>query len=137
MARRKSKTLTELELEIMNVLWRKGRATVQEIRDIMADHRPLAYTSISTMMGILEKKGYVAHDTQGRSYVYRPTVERVKAQRSLVQNFLARVFHGSPALLMLNLIANEEISPSELDHVQRAIDRRKKEIVNNDGSESS
>ena len=75
MARRKTNTLTELELELMNVLWRKGRATVQEIRDALAEQRPLAYTSISTMMGILEKKGYVNHESVGRSYVYSPLVE--------------------------------------------------------------
>lgn len=136
MARRKTKTLTELELELMNVIWRKERATVQEIRDALAEHRPLAYTSISTMMGILEKKGYVSHEAVGRSYVYGPIVERKKAQRSLVHNLLSRVFHGSPALLMLNLIANEEMSPSELDHVQRAIDRRRKEIVDDESKSS-
>jgi BlaI family penicillinase repressor len=132
MARKKTNTLTELELELMNVLWRKGRATVQEIREALADDRPLAYTSISTMMGILEKKGYAGHEAVGRTYVYSPLVERVKAQRSLVQNLLSRVFHGSPALLMLNLIANEEISTSELDHVERAIDRRRKEMVDDE-----
>ena len=129
MARRKGKTLTELELELMRVLWRKGRASVQEIRDALAEERPLAYTSISTMMGILEKKGYVSHKTVGRTYIYTPLVERTRAQRSLVQNLLQRLFHGSPALLMLNIIATEDITSSELDHVKRAIDRRKREMA--------
>ncbi len=136
MARRKGNTLTELELELMNVVWRKGRANVQEIRDALADERPLAYTSIATMMGILEKKGYVTHETEGRTYVYSPLVERTRAQRSLVNNLLQRVFHGSPALLMLNIIATEDITPSELDHVRRAIDRRKREMVEHEPDSS-
>jgi len=122
----------------MNVLWRKGTATVQEVRDALADERPLAYTSISTMMGILEKKGYVAHETVGRTYVYAPLVERTHAQRSLIHNLLQRLFHGSPALLMLNIVATEDITPSELDHVKRAIDRRRSEMAEDDSeSESS
>ena len=129
MARRKGKILTELELELMHVLWRKSSASVQDIRDALAVERPLAYTSISTMMGILEKKGYVTHETVGRTYVYSPVVERTRAQRSLVHNLLQRLFHGSPALLMLNIVATEDISPSELDHVRRAIDRRKREMA--------
>ena len=129
MARRKGKILTELELELMHVLWRKGSASVQDIRDALADERPLAYTSISTMMGILEKKGYVAHETVGRTYVYSPVVERNRAQRSLIHNLLQRLFHGSPALLMLNVIATEDITTSELDHIRRAIDRRKREMA--------
>jgi len=137
MARRKGNTLTELELELMNVLWRKGRASVNDIREALAEERPLAYTSISTMMGILEKKGYVTHDTVGRTYVYAPLVERTRAQRSLIQNLLHRVFHGSPALLMLNIIASEDISSSELDHVQRAIDRRKREMAEDEPESES
>ena len=129
MARRKGKILTELELELMHVLWRKGSASVQDIRDALANERPLAYTSISTMMGILEKKGYVTHETVGRTYVYTPVVERNRAQRSLVHNLLQRLFHGSPALLMLNVIATEDISTSELDHIRRAIDRRKRDMA--------
>ena len=136
MVRRKANTLTELELELMNVLWRKGQASVQEIREALSEERPLAYTSISTMMGILEKKGHVTHETVGRTYVYRPLIERSHAQRNLINSLLQRAFHGSPALLMLNLIATEDLSSSELDHVKRAIDRRKKEMADHE-SESS
>jgi len=135
MPRRKANILTELELQLMHVIWRKGSATVQDIRDALSHERPLAYTSISTMMSILEKKGYVTHETVGRTYVYTPVVERNRAQRSLVHNLLQRLFHGSPALLMLNIIATEDISPPELDHVRRAIDRRKREMAE-DGPES-
>src|SRR4029434_6365327 len=94
MARRKSPTLTEVELELMDVLWARGSATVSEIVETLPDER-LAYSSVLTMMRILEQKGYVTHEKEGRAFVYRPLVDRQQAQQSVIGYLLKRFLHNS------------------------------------------
>ncbi|QQS46029.1 MAG: BlaI/MecI/CopY family transcriptional regulator [Acidobacteriota bacterium] len=122
MARRKSPTLTEVELELMDVLWEKGRATVSEIVEALPDER-LAYSSVLTMMRILEQKGYVEHEKEGRAFVYRPVVDRQQAQKSVIGYLLKRFFNNSPELLVVNLLETEELGPAEIEKLKEMIDK--------------
>ena len=122
MARRKSPSLTEVELELMDVLWDKGRSTVSEIVEALPEER-LAYSSVLTMMRILEQKGYVEHEKEGRAFVYRPLVDRNQAQKSVIGYLLKRFFNNSPELLVVNLLETEELGPAEIEKLKEMIDK--------------
>jgi predicted transcriptional regulator len=120
-ARRKSPTLTEVELELMDILWQKGSATVGEIVEALPEAR-LAYSSVLTMMRILEQKGYVAHEKEGRAFIYRPLVDRHQARKNVIGYLLKRFFNNSPELLVVNLLEHEEMSEAEVKRLKRLID---------------
>jgi predicted transcriptional regulator len=121
MARRKSRTLTDAELRIMEVLWDKGSATVAEVADALAGKDGSAYTTILTMMGILRVKGYLSCRKRGRAHVFTPRVGREDAARKAVRQLLARFFAGSPGELVLSFLRDEDLSPEELDDLKRQI----------------
>lgn len=121
MARRKSPTLTEVELELMDVLWEKGAATVSEIVEALPGTR-LAYSSVLTMMRILEQKGYVSHEKEGRAFIYRPVVDRRQAQKSVLGYLLKRFFNNSPEMLVVNLLEHEDVTPAEVKRLKRMIE---------------
>jgi len=120
--RKKSTTLTEAELRIMEVLWRKARATVA---DVTADlgPPPLAYNSVLTTMRILEQKGYVGHEEAGRAYAYHPLVERDAAARSAVGQVVTKFFGNNAGALALRLIETERPSDDELSRLRALIER--------------
>jgi predicted transcriptional regulator len=124
MARRKSPTLTEVELELMDVLWERGSATVSEIVESLPDER-LAYSSVLTMMRILEQKGYVTHEKEGRAFIYRPLVDRGQAQKSVIGYLLKRFFNNSPELLVVNLLEHEDVGPAEVKRLKQMIEKAK------------
>jgi predicted transcriptional regulator len=111
---RKSSILTEAELRLMDVLWQRGSATVQEVLDSLPADQPLAYNSVLTTIRILEKKGYLGHMKDGRAYVYKPIVERQDATRSEVRHLINRFFKDSHEMLVLNILEDESIDADEL-----------------------
>ena len=111
---RKSATLTEAELRLMDVLWQRGSATVQEVLDSLPADQPLAYNSVLTTIRILEKKGYLGHTKDGRAYVFKPIVERQDATRSEVRHLISRFFKDSHEMLVLNILEDESIDADEL-----------------------
>ena len=123
MARRKSPTLTEVELELMEILWEKGSGTVGDVVEALPRERPLAYSSVLTMMRILEQKGYVEHEKESRAYVYRPLVDREQARRSVISYLVKRFFDDSPELLVVNLLEHDELDRSEIERLKRLIDK--------------
>jgi len=122
MARRRSATLTEAELRLMEVLWEKGTATVAEVTAALPPP-PLAYNSVLTTMRILERKGYVGHEEAGRAFVYRPLLAREDAARSAVGHLLSRFFDNNAGSLALRLIASERPSNDELLRLKALIER--------------
>ena len=122
MPRKPSNTLTEAELPLMEVLWAKHTATVNEVADALPQNKTVAYNTVLTMLRILERKGYVKHTKDGRAFVYEPLVNRGQASRSAVRQVLSRFFHDSPELLVLNLMQDEGIDKRELARLKRAIE---------------
>jgi len=114
MARPKTKTLTEAELRLMNVLWESGPCTVADVSKSLESPR-LAYNSVLTTLRILEQKGYVAHVRRGRAFIYEPLVERRAASKQAIRHLLERFFQNSPELLVQNLIEDEDWDPEELE----------------------
>jgi predicted transcriptional regulator len=122
-ARKKSQTLTEAELPIMDVLWEKGRATVGGVAEALTREKPVAYNTVLTLMRILERKGYVRHTKDGRAFVYHPVVDRGAASRTAVRQLLNRFFDNSPELLVLNLLRDEKMDEREMGRLREMIGR--------------
>ncbi|MDQ2991985.1 MAG: BlaI/MecI/CopY family transcriptional regulator [Candidatus Eremiobacteraeota bacterium] len=122
MPRKKSTTLTEAELRVMEVIWRKNRATVAEVTADLGPP-PLAYNSVLTTMRILEQKGYLGHEEAGRAYAYHPLVERETAARSAVGQVVSKFFGNNAGELALRLIENERPSDDELARLRSLIER--------------
>jgi predicted transcriptional regulator len=119
---RKSNTLTEAELRLMKILWRRGESAVTDLVAALPEDEPLAYNSVLTTIRILEQKGYVSHRQEGRAFVYQPRVAEGEAGRSEVHNVLSRFFGNSREQLVLSLLGDEEISAAELGRLKEAID---------------
>jgi predicted transcriptional regulator len=122
-ARKKSPTLTEAELRLMEVLWERGRSTVNDVADAVSGDTPLAYSTVLTTLRILERKGYVRHAKEGRAFVYQPVVGRGEASRSAIRYVLSRFFGNSPKLLVLNMLEDEQIDQQELERLKDLIER--------------
>ena len=116
--------LTDREASLMDVLWEHGPSTVSEVREQLADD--LAYTTVLTMLRILEEKGYVSRDEVGRAHQYQAVVDRDDAQRSAVQALTEKLFRGSTELLMTRLVSDESLKPEEVRRIRRLLQARPK-----------
>jgi predicted transcriptional regulator len=112
---------TGQELTIMKILWQRGRSTVREVYEELRKERPLAYTTVLTMMGILEHKRYVKRTAGERAYIYSPTRPQEQVVGGLVNDFVNRVFDGSAKPLLVHLIENRDLSEQELQELRKLI----------------
>jgi BlaI family transcriptional regulator, penicillinase repressor len=121
---RKSPTLTEAELRLMNVLWQKGSATVQQVLDALPAKPVLAYNSVLTTIRILENKGYVKHVKDGRAHVYMPLVGRKEATRFEICHLVNRFFKNSHEALVLNILQDEGLDEAELKRLRELLEKK-------------
>jgi BlaI family transcriptional regulator, penicillinase repressor len=121
---RKSVTLTEAELRLMDVLWMKGAATVQQVLEFLPKGQPLAYNSVLTTIRVLEKKGYVKHVKDGRAHVYMPLVGQKEATRFEVRHLVNRFFQNSHELLVLNILQDQGIEADELARLRQMLEEK-------------
>lgn len=113
--------LTKCEMEVMDIVWRRGRVTVQDVVDGL--ERPLAYTTVMTTLGILQsKRGVLRHEKQGRAYVYEPIVSREEVSRSIALELKEKMFGGSARSMLLNLIQDESLTKDDVQELKRAIE---------------
>jgi predicted transcriptional regulator len=122
--RPRSKTLTEQELEIMKIVWDRGHATVRDVYETLLGRRRVAYTSVMTMMNILEQKGHLKRKQVDRAYLYESTKPRAQVTRGMVREFVDRVFNGSAEPLLLHLVEDEKLTEKDLDEMKRIIRRK-------------
>ena len=118
---KKSNTLTEAELRLMKILWRRGESAVTDLVAAIPEGENLAYNSVLTTIRILEQKGYVDHRQEGRAFIYRPLIAEHEASRTEVKHILSRFFGNSREQLLLSLLGDSEISRDELDRLKAAI----------------
>ena len=123
MARQKSPALTDAESQVMSVLWRASQASVSEVTTALSETRAVSYSTVQTILRILETKGYVAHVKVARAFVYRPVVDERQARRRALRHLVSRLFEGSPTLLVLNILEDEEIDPVEREQLKKLIER--------------
>lgn len=121
--------LTRQELQIMKVVWSKGAATVKEVCDAMSQTKVTAYTTILTLMGILEEKGALVHTRSGRAYVYKPLLSRQQATRNQVHDVLTRFFDGNPEKMIENVLENEVKETEQLGTVRSLLESRRENQV--------
>jgi BlaI family penicillinase repressor len=122
----KKNVLTDQELEIMKIVWQRGAATVRDVYEELLKSRKIAYTTVMTMMGILEQKGRLSKTQRDRAYVYSPTEPQGEVVGSMVHDFLKRVFDGSAKPLLVHLLENKNISQKELDEISKLAKKRRK-----------
>ena len=115
-------TFTDRELDIMGVLWERGPSTVAEVREALADE--LAYTTVLTVLRVLEDKGHVGHQEEGRAHRYFPRVERSEAGQSALRRLTRKVFRGSPELLLTHLVSDRQLSAEDLRRMRELLDQR-------------
>ena len=121
MARQRSPALTDAEARLMNILWEKQRVTVGEVVAALQAKQPVSYSTVQTILRILETKGYVQHEKAGRAFVYRPIVDQRRARRLALRHLLSRLFDNSPSLLVLNVLEDERMHPDELKQLMKLI----------------
>jgi BlaI family transcriptional regulator, penicillinase repressor len=121
---RRSQTLTEAELRVMNVLWEKGSATAQQVLEHLPEKLDLAYNSVLTTIRVLEKKGYLKHTKDGRAHIYEPVIAREEASRSEVRHLVGRFFGNSHELLLLNLLEERNLGADELKRLRQMLQVR-------------
>ena len=107
----------------MAVLWRLNTASVGDVVAAMNESRTVTYSTVQTMLRILETKGYVAHDKVARAFVYRAVVDERQARRRALRHLVSRLFEGSPSLLVLNVLEDEDIDPAEREQLRKLIER--------------
>ena len=119
--------LGDLQLAIMRVLWHHREATVRQVQDALEARRPLALTTVATMLTKMEDKGVVAHRAEGRRYVYRPLVSERQVRRSMVRRLTEGLFAGDALAVVSHLLSEREIPAAELAQLKRMIEQRERE----------
>src|SRR5215467_7533465 len=115
--RAKSPILTEQELEIMKIVWQREKATVRDVYEALLERRKIAYTTVMTMMKILEQKKYLRKTQEDRAYIYRPTKPKNQVIKGMVREFVDRVFNGSAQPLLLHLVEDRCLTEKELREI--------------------
>jgi BlaI family penicillinase repressor len=120
MADRETTPLTKLELQIMQVIWKLGTSSVKDVQEGL--EQQLAYTTVQTMLNILERKGKLRRKLRGRAYVYSPTVTEAKASRHAVRDLVDRMFGGSADELVMSLIKSRQIDPKRIAELSKRLE---------------
>jgi len=123
--RPKSTSLSAQQLEIMNIVWERGDATVRDVYEALRARRSVAYTTVMTMMKLMEARGHLKKWVEGRAFVYRAVEPRRRALRRIVRDFLDRVFNGSAEPLLAHLVEEKRLSQKDLDQISRMIREQK------------
>ncbi len=129
MARSESEHPTELELEILKILWDESPLPVREVRarlEAQAD-RPLAHSSVITMLNIMHRKGFLRRRKEGKAFHFSPKVKKEKVSGKMMGDLLSRVFEGSSSAMVLNLLETADLDADELAELRRLINRKAKE----------
>jgi predicted transcriptional regulator len=117
--------LTDAELEIMQVVWQQGKATVRSVYEALNQRRKVAYTTVLTMMKLLEHKGFLTRDDSERTHVYRPRRQKQRVVTAMVNDFVERVFQGASRPLLMHLIEENDLSPEEIEQLAEAARRKR------------
>ena len=121
--RQPNPTLTPQELAIMKVVWRLGTATVRDVYEALREERTIAYTTVMTMMRILDEKGYLDKTMQDRAHVYKPTKARQQVVGAMVKDFVDRVFDGASESLLVHLAKDNRLTAKQRQALEKILDK--------------
>jgi BlaI family transcriptional regulator, penicillinase repressor len=116
--------LTRQELQIIKVVWERGAATVREVCDVISQTKPTAYTTVLTLMGILEDKGALTHVRSGRAYIYKPLLSRRQATKNVIHDLVTRFFEGKPENMVESVLENEPLNVGQLAALRSLLESR-------------
>ncbi len=122
--RKTAATLTEQELEIMKIVWDLDTATVRQVYERLLQEREIAYTTVMTMMQVLERKGRLVKSLEEKAHVYKPSEPKQKVIGGMVQEFMNRVFNGSAEPLLLQLVDDEKLSSQDIERLRKLLKKR-------------
>ncbi|MBN1360178.1 MAG: BlaI/MecI/CopY family transcriptional regulator [Sedimentisphaerales bacterium] len=128
MSRTSLDSLGELQRAVMEVVWKRGEASVHDVRERLSRQKELAYTTILTTLQKLEKAGWLSHRSEGKSYIYVPTRSREQAGAGSVRRFLKQVFEGDAVAMFQHLIRESDLSEEDLGEVRKMIEEKRKEM---------
>lgn len=115
--------LTDVELELMTILWKLKEGSVSDVLELLPKNRDLAYTSVSTILRILEQKGVLKARKEGRGHIYIPTLKKVEYESRTVKDVVERVFEGTPVALVKQLLDSVQIKSEEIDEIKKLINK--------------
>jgi predicted transcriptional regulator len=121
-------TPTDAELEILRVLWDRGAATVREVHDVIAEVKPIGYTTVLKQMQVMQHKGLLTRSERFRSHVYEPSQTRTQTQRQLASSMLRQVFDGSAHGLLQSALAGRKVDASELQDIRALLEQYERRI---------
>ena len=122
MARRKSRTFTDVELEFMRIIWDQGEATSDDIHKVLIQNqRQISSGSIRNVLAIMMHKGYITRRKKGKAFLYRAKIHKNEARRTMIQDLLVNAFDGSESLVVAALLDNRDIREEELEEIRRII----------------
>ena len=124
MSRRRKELPTQAEMEILNTLWKAGEASVQDVCQQLKPPKR-AYTTVLTLLRIMEQKGYVSHEVEGRAFIYSPLLDETTTRRSVIRRLVDRMFEGSAEALVASLLEHEDISEEELQRLRQMIQKKR------------
>ena len=118
---------TESELEILQILWKKGTASVREVHEELLETKDAGYTTTLKLMQIMHEKGLVKRDDSVKTHIYQAAVSKEKTQKHLLGKMIDSLFGGSPTELVMQALGNHKASANELEEIQRMLDNLKKQ----------
>jgi predicted transcriptional regulator len=118
---------TDLELELLKAIWLRGQATVREVYHDLSKQRKIAYTTVLTMMGVLERKGHLEKIAGERAYMYRPTHPKDQVVENMVDEFVSRVFSGAAKPLLVHLVEDSDIPAEDLAEIEKLVRARRRD----------
>lgn len=120
------KVFTEVELELMTAIWSLGECTVKDVQEALPKDRELAYTSVATMMKILEQKGALKSEKKDRAHTFEPLVSRTEYEGISLEHLKANVFGGDPASMVMRLLDNSDLTKKEIETIRGILNERSK-----------
>ena len=112
---------SKLEMQVLSVLWERGPSPVRDVLEAIPDGKARAYTTILSVMQVMEKKGLLTHTTQGNTHIYKPSVSQGQVAAPLLKNLVKHIFGGSTATALQHLLAENDVSRAELGEIKRLI----------------
>lgn len=122
--KRPERLLTEVELEMMNVVWKSDQCTIRSVVDQLPKERRLAYTSVATMMKILEEKGFLTSESHEKTHVFSPVIGKEEYERRTLNHVAEKLFEGSPSSMVMKLLDEADLSREELKAIQKTLEER-------------
>lgn len=128
---------SELELQVLTVLWDQGPLAVRGVQEALPDGKDRAYTTVLSVLQVMEKKGLVGHAQQGQAHVYHPLVKRGQVLRPMMRELLRNVFGGSPARALQSLLDGSKLDADELAQIRQVIQEAERKVAPKPEEEAS